>query len=83
MDKEVLDTIHRRIKYIWEEKIKEDYDDGWLLGEDTLKNALYYHMRKELSVLFTENNLRIFTEFTDGELGGVKNVLIWLLPLLI
>ncbi len=72
MDKEVLDTIHRRIKYIWEEKIKEDYDDGWLLGEDTLKNALYYHMRKELSVLFTENNLRIFTEFTDGEFRGSK-----------
>ena len=67
MDKEILDTIHRRIKYIWEEKIKEDYDDGWLLKEDTLKNVLYFHLRNELSVLFAENNIRIFTEFTDDK----------------
>ena len=51
MHKEVLDTIHRRIKYIWEEKIKEDYDDGWLLKEDTLKNALYFHLRSLFFVI--------------------------------
>ena len=56
MDKKVLDLIHRRVKYIWEEKIKEDYDDGWLLKEDTLKNALYHHLRNELSIVFAENN---------------------------
>ena len=72
MDKEILETIHRRIKYIWEEKIKEDYNDGWLLREDTLKNALYHHLRNELSTIFAENDIRIFTEYTDGEFKGSK-----------
>ena len=67
MDKDILDTIHRRIKYIWEERIKEDYENGWLLKEDTLKNALYFHLRNELGELFAENNIRIFTEFTDDK----------------
>ena len=72
MDKEIFETIHRRIKYIWEEKIKEDYTDGWLLKEDTLKNVLYHHLRNELSTVFAENNIRVFTEFTDGEFKGSK-----------
>lgn len=72
MNNEIFETIHRRIKYIWEEKIKEDYTDGWLLKEDTLKNALYHHLRNELSIVFAENNIRIFTEFTDGEFKGTK-----------
>ncbi|MGN1316080.1 MAG: hypothetical protein ACI4VW_03365 [Acutalibacteraceae bacterium] len=67
MDKDVLDTINKRLQYIWEEKIKEDCDNGWLLKEDTLKNALYYHIRRELSSLFQEQNIRVFTEFNDGE----------------
>ncbi len=72
MNKEIFETIHRRIQYIWEEKIKEDYTDGWLLKEDTLKNALYHHLRNELSSVFAENDIRIFTEFTDGEFKGTK-----------
>ena len=72
MNNEIFETIHRRIKYIWEEKIKEDYTDGWLLKEDTLKNALYHHLRNELSSVFAENDIRIFTEFTDGEFKGTK-----------
>ena len=72
MDKEILEIIHRRIKYIWEEKIKEDYTDGWLLKEDTLKNALYHHLRNELSSVFAENDIRIFTEFTDGKFKGTN-----------
>ncbi len=65
MDNQIFDTIHRRICYVWQEKIKEDYENGWLLKEDTLKNALYHHMRTELSDLLFQHNLRIFTEFTD------------------
>ena len=72
MNNEIFETIHRRIKYIWEEKIKEDYTDGWLLKEDTLKNALYHHLRNELSSVFAENDIRIFTEFTDGKFKGTK-----------
>lgn len=36
MEKEIFDTIHRRIKYIWEERIKEDYELDWLYRESTL-----------------------------------------------
>lgn len=72
MDKDIFEIIHRRIKYIWEEKIKEDYTNGWLLKEDTLKNALYHHLRNELSTVFAENNIRVFTEYTDGEFKGTK-----------
>ena len=72
MDKEIFETIHRRIKYIWEEKIKEDYVNDWLYKEDTLKNALYYHIRTELSSLFEKNNIRIFTEFTDCGFDTIK-----------
>lgn len=72
MDIEIINTIHRRLKYIWEEKIKEDYINGWLLKEDTLKNALYHHLRNELSSIFAENNIRIFTEFTDYKFKGSK-----------
>ncbi len=70
MDKQIFDTIHKRIHYVWEEKIKEDYKNGWLLKEDTLKNALYHHLRTELSEFFTQHNLRIFTEFTDNVFTG-------------
>ncbi len=72
MDKQISDVIHNKIKSIWLEKIKKDYKDGWLLKEDTLKNALYYHLRSELSDCFEENNIRVFTEFTDGEFKGSK-----------
>lgn len=70
MNKKVIDSIHKKIKYIWETKIKEDYENGWLLKEDTLKNSLYYHIRTELYSLFEEHNIRIFTEFTDGKFKG-------------
>lgn len=64
-DKELIYSIDETIASIWKEKIKCDYDSGWLLKEDTLKNALYYHLRRELGSLFEQNDIRIFTEFTD------------------
>ena len=62
---QIQNIIHKTIVSIWKEKIPEDYDYGWLLKEDTLKNALYFHLRNELEELFDENDVRIFTEFTD------------------
>ncbi|MCM3705148.1 MULTISPECIES: hypothetical protein [Cytobacillus] len=56
-----IDSI---IKKIWCEKIKRDYGYKFFLYEDSLKSALYYHIRTEL-----ENNggfiydLRIYTEY--------------------
>ncbi len=66
-DEQLLEKIQSTLITIWETKIKKDYDDGWLFREDTLKNALYFHLRDELETLFDENDIRIYTEFTGGE----------------
>lgn len=67
---EIINQIDITIKKIWEKEIKKDYENGWLLKEDTLKNAFYFHLRKKLGKLFDENDIRIFTEFTDDEFKG-------------
>ncbi len=62
--------IDNTIKNIWLNKIKFDYDNGYLLREDTLKNALYYHLRTELGELFFSEDIRIFTEYGTGIFKG-------------
>lgn len=62
-DSEFSQILSDAITAIWEKEIKEDYINGWLLKEDTLKNALYYHLRNRLGALLDENNIRIFTEY--------------------
>ena len=64
-DIDIIRLVDEAITSIWTDKIKTDYEDGWLLKEDTLKNALYFHLRSKLGNLFEENDIRIFTEFTD------------------
>lgn len=59
-------TIDRAIKNIWVDKISKDHKSFYLLKEDTLKNALYYHLRTELASLLDQHNLRIYTEFHHG-----------------
>ncbi len=63
---ELTDKIDKTIKSIWKKEISADYENGWLLKEDTLKNVFYFHLRKRLDKFFAENNIRIFTEFSDG-----------------
>lgn len=65
MKRNIVKIIDKTIKYIWKHEIAKDYDKGWLLREDTLKNAIYYHLRKKLGSFFDRNDIRIFTEFTD------------------
>ena len=67
---ETLDLIDKTIQKIWKNEIKKDYNYGWLLKEDTLKNAFYFHLRKKLGKYFDENDIRIFTEFTDDKFKG-------------
>ena len=67
---QIQNVIHKTIVSIWNDKISEDYDYGWLLKEDTLKNALYFHLRSQLGTVFDDNNIRIFTEFTDEKFKG-------------
>ena len=66
-DSELSQLLGEAITAIWETEIKEDYINGWLLKEDTLKNALYFHLRTRLGALLDENNIRIFTEYNEGE----------------
>ena len=66
-DAEFVQILDDAITAIWEKEIKEDYINGWLLKEDTLKNSLYFHLRNRLGSLLDENNIRIFTEYNEGE----------------
>lgn len=68
--KELMKLIDQTLKDIWQNEIKSDYECGWLLKEDTLKNALYFHLRSKLGTVLKYNNVRIFTEFTDCEFKG-------------
>jgi hypothetical protein len=44
--------------------IQADYQSCFLLMEDTLKNALYFNIRQQLTDQFLkENRIRIFTEY--------------------
>jgi len=60
-------TIDRAIKEAWLFNIKSDYSSNFLLLEDSLKNAFYYHLRSKLTDAFLkENKLRIYTELYTG-----------------
>lgn len=64
--RQLQQTIDSAIKNIWVDKISKDHESFYLLKEDTLKNALYYHLRTELASLLDQHNLRIYTEFHHG-----------------
>lgn len=61
----IAQTIEETIISVWKNEIQNDYEKLWLLKEDSLKNALYFHLRTHLEELLSENDIRIFTEFTD------------------
>ena len=71
-DAEIIQIIDEAIKSVWEKNIKSDYDANWIMNEDGLKNALYFHLRMWLEQVLVENDLRIFTEFKDAEFHGSK-----------
>ena len=58
----IMREIDYAIKKSWYKDIAEDYSNGYLLKEDTLKNALYFHIRKKLDNLFRMYNIRMYTE---------------------
>jgi hypothetical protein len=69
MSKEIIRQIDAAIKSIWLNEIPQDYSERYLMKEDTLKNALYYHLRSKLDELLQKHDLRIFTEFNNA---GIK-----------
>lgn len=66
----IIYAIDSAIKEIWINEIKNDLNESYILYEDTLKNAFYFHLRNRLNSLLEEKNIRIFTEFHDGRLSG-------------
>lgn len=73
-DAEIMQIIDEAIRSIWVNEIRNDYENRRLLKEDTLKNALYYHLRNRIGWLCDECDLRIFTEFTDGKFRGTGRI---------
>ncbi|MEA1012656.1 MULTISPECIES: hypothetical protein [Bacillus cereus group] len=69
MSNEIIKNIDIAIEKVWLEDLKNDYANHFLLKEDSLKNAFYFHLRNRLGVDFLKNNnLRIFTEYyINGE----------------
>lgn len=63
ISKEIIKEVDCAIKRLWTNNIQEDYHVYALLREDSLKCCLYYHLRRELSKLLEDNNLRIYPEF--------------------
>jgi len=60
----IYKKIHETIIEVWRYDIKSDYNQYFLLREDTLKNALYFHIRNRLGDAFMkDNHLAIFTEY--------------------
>lgn len=70
------DEIKKNVKEIWMQDIREDYLNGRLLKEDTLKNSFYFHLRKRLDPLFKQANVVVFTEFRLKELNQIADIAI-------
>lgn len=73
-DAEIMQIIDEAIRSIWVNEIRNDYENRRLLKEDTLKNAMYFHLRNRIGWLCDECDLRIFTEFTDDKFRGTGRI---------
>lgn len=60
--KAVRQQIDDVVQEIWMKNIPKDFKDGYIINEDCLKMSLCYHLRRKLSTVLKENNLRIYTE---------------------
>ncbi len=69
LKKKLLIEIDRTIKEIWLKNIKEDFKNNYFWHEDDIKCSFYYHLRRKLSNILKENNLRIYTEATFPEIS--------------
>lgn len=56
--------IDRAIKLVWKDDILKDYNNDFILREDSLKSSFYHHLRIRLGDGFMKRNrIRIFTEY--------------------
>jgi hypothetical protein len=64
----IMKQIDYAIKVAWLQDISHDYEESSILKEDSLKNALYYHLRRRLDSLLHMENIRIYTEYNESSL---------------
>lgn len=64
----IMKQIDYAIKKAWLKDVSRDYSKAKLLKEDTLKSALYFHIRKRIDSLCEMYNLRIYTEYNESVL---------------
>ena len=77
---EIENVIDETIKEIWVNEIADDYESGWLLKEDTLKNSFYYHFEPKWKNCL---KIMIFVFLLNLLIINLKIqsiVLMWLLP---
>jgi hypothetical protein len=69
---ELKKKLNQIITAIWIENLKDDYLKGYLLLEDSLKSAFYFHLRQKLEEegLF-QQGLRVLTEFKIPKSTGL------------
>ncbi len=62
----IIKQIDYAIKSAWLYDVSRDYGAHKLLKEDTLKNSLYFHIRRRIDCLCEMYNLRIYTEYNES-----------------
>lgn len=72
----LLSEIQRNVKEIWKKDIRNDYMNGRLLKEDTLKNSFYFHLRRRMDDMFKAANVVVFTEFRLKGLNQIADIAI-------
>jgi hypothetical protein len=59
----IKNILKKTIEQIWKNEIKHDYENNFIINEDTLKISFCYHLRTKLTDSYLlENNIRIITE---------------------
>lgn len=62
ISKEISIKIDKVIKEILMKNMPKDFSEGYIINEECLKMILCYHLRRKLSAILKENDLRIYTE---------------------
>jgi hypothetical protein len=71
---DLKNQLHQTITDIWISVLKEDYLNGYLLLEDSLKCAFYFHLRNEFEKIgLLEQGYRIYTEFRLPKVIEIEN----------
>lgn len=68
-----MNKLDRVIKEIWINELQKDFRKGLILNEDTLKNALYFHLRTHFGKDDSFKDLLIFTECNNFGFSDISH----------